>query len=82
MSAFDDIIMDDDYVAEALSRMKPLDKIAAAWQIKWLQTAHKHQIEPLGDFGIWLMLAGRGAGKTRAAAETLGQWAWENPNTR
>jgi len=28
------------------------------------------------------MLAGRGAGKTRAAAETLAEWAWEQPNTR
>jgi predicted phage terminase large subunit-like protein len=28
------------------------------------------------------MLAGRGAGKTRAAAETLAAWAWEEPNTR
>ena len=28
------------------------------------------------------MLAGRGAGKTRAAAETLGWWAWDQPNTR
>lgn len=28
------------------------------------------------------MLAGRGAGKTRASAEKLGQWAWFNPGTR
>jgi predicted phage terminase large subunit-like protein len=28
------------------------------------------------------MVAGRGAGKTRAAAENLGWWAWQNPNTR
>jgi len=28
------------------------------------------------------MIAGRGAGKTRAAAENLGWWAWQNPNTR
>lgn len=31
---------------------------------------------------VWLMLAGRGAGKTRASAEKLGQWAWFNPGTR
>ena len=53
------------------------------WKMKWLQSAHDHQIEPHGDWwNIWLMLAGRGAGKTRAAAETLSQWAWMNPNTR
>jgi phage terminase large subunit-like protein len=28
------------------------------------------------------MLAGRGAGKTRTAAEQLGWWAWEYPKTR
>jgi predicted phage terminase large subunit-like protein len=28
------------------------------------------------------MLAGRGAGKTRTAAEQIGWWAWENPGTR
>jgi phage terminase large subunit-like protein len=28
------------------------------------------------------MLAGRGAGKTRAAAETIAMWAWDQPNTR
>lgn len=28
------------------------------------------------------MLAGRGAGKTRASAEKLWQWAWFNPGTR
>ena len=28
------------------------------------------------------MLAGRGAGKTRTAAEQIGWWAWKQPNTR
>jgi predicted phage terminase large subunit-like protein len=28
------------------------------------------------------MVAGRGAGKTRAAAENLSWWAWQQPNTR
>jgi len=45
--------------------------------------AHKHQLEPPGTWwNIHLMVAGRGAGKTRAAAENLGWWAWQNPNTR
>lgn len=40
---------------------------------KWLYTASKHQIPPDGDWwDIWLLLAGRGAGKTRCAAE----WTW------
>ena len=42
-----------------------------------------HQLEPPGDWwAIHLMVAGRGAGKTRAAAENLSWWAWQQPNTR
>jgi phage terminase large subunit-like protein len=35
----------------------------------WLQTARPSQLPPGGDWFIWLLLAGRGFGKTRAAAE-------------
>jgi predicted phage terminase large subunit-like protein len=70
-------------LAEEFSRLKPVEQAIIVWQMGWLQKAHDHQIEPAGDWwNYWLMLAGRGAGKTRAAAETLAQWAWEQPNTR
>jgi hypothetical protein len=49
----------------------------------WLQKAHKHQSLPPGDWwSIWLLLAGRGAGKTRLAAEQVAWWAYTEPNTR
>jgi phage terminase large subunit-like protein len=35
----------------------------------WLQTARPNQLPPAGDWFIWLLLAGRGFGKTRAAVE-------------
>jgi predicted phage terminase large subunit-like protein len=58
-------------------------RAAFEWRSKWLIKAHRHQIRPPGDWwSIWLMLAGRGAGKTRTAAEELGWWAWSQPNTR
>lgn len=62
----------------------PADRQAAfAWRAKWLSQAHDHQILPPGDWWtIWLLLAGRGAGKTRTAAEQIGWWAWESPGTR
>ena len=44
--------------------------------------AHKFQLEPMGDWAIWLMLGGRGSGKTRTSAETIGWWAWSQPGTR
>jgi len=66
------------------TKLSAIDQIVWLWQYQWLrEKAHKHQIEPSGDWwSIWLMLAGRGAGKTRASAETLASWAWNNPNTR
>lgn len=38
-------------------------------QKPWAECAHDGQIEPEGDHATWLILAGRGFGKTRAGAE-------------
>ena len=63
--------------------LDPMYKLAWAWRAKWLKKAHKHQLLPHGDWwSIFLLLAGRGAGKTRAAAEQIGWWAWKQPGTR
>jgi len=37
----------------------------------WRMSARKDQVAPEGDWLTWLMLAGRGAGKTRAGAEWI-----------
>lgn len=37
----------------------------------WPIWAHEHQLPPQGDWRVWLLLGGRGAGKTRAGAEWL-----------
>lgn len=83
MSAFD-AVLDDPSIKKEFASLRPTEQAVINWQLKWLGSqAYKHQIEPSGDWwSIWLMLAGRGAGKTRAAAETLAWWAWEQPNTR
>ena len=83
MGAVDQILMDASALVKEFTKMDVLSQVVFNWQAKWYQQAHKHQIEPPGDWwNIWLMLAGRGAGKTRAAAETLASWAWEQPKTR
>jgi predicted phage terminase large subunit-like protein len=70
-------------VQAALKALPPYKRLATAWRLTWLQKALKHQVVPPGDWwSIWLMLAGRGAGKTRTAAEQLAWWAWEYPKTR
>ena len=44
-------------------------------QDEWLLWARDKQLPPQGDWRIWLLLAGRGFGKTRAGAEWIGQLA-------
>ena len=82
MSALDIILDDEQLLEEEYKKLSPIAQVVVNWQMSWIRKAHKHQVEPYGDWSIWLMLAGRGAGKTRAAAETLASWAWDQPNTR
>lgn len=41
----------------------------------WGIWARKNQLIPPGDWSTWLVLAGRGFGKTRMGAETIRAWA-------
>lgn len=41
------------------------------WKQFW---ARPNQLEPEGDWSTWLILAGRGFGKTRTGAETIRDW--------
>ena len=41
-------------------------------QNEWLLWARDKQLPPQGEWRIWLLLAGRGFGKTRAGAEWIG----------
>lgn len=51
-------------------------------RLSWLSTARPSQLPPSGqDWDIWLFQAGRGAGKTRSAAEWLWWEAWNDPNS-
>jgi predicted phage terminase large subunit-like protein len=68
---------------ELYEKSNSIERIAFDWRLSWLSVAHVHQILPAGDWwSIWLLLAGRGAGKTRTAAEQIGWWAWTMPKTR
>ena len=55
----------------------------AAFQLrtKWLKTARDKQLAPEEDFFIWLILAGRGWGKTRTGAQDMALYALRHPNT-
>jgi phage terminase large subunit-like protein len=84
MTVAEEILEDEVYLQTEFAKLSLVEQAVINWQMKWLKVqALKHQIEPEGDWwNIWLLLAGRGAGKTRAAAETLACWAWEQPGTR
>jgi phage terminase large subunit-like protein len=49
---------------------------------RWRRWAHDGQIEPPGEWRIWLIRAGRGFGKTRAGAEWVTAIARDNPAAR
>jgi phage terminase large subunit-like protein len=40
----------------------------------WELWARPNQLEPEGDWTTWLILAGRGFGKTRTGSETINKW--------
>ena len=76
-------LLKDPEVQQQFALLKPEDQTAWAWRANWLARAHRYQVVPPGDWWtIWLMLAGRGAGKTRTAAEQIAWWAWTEPGTR
>jgi len=82
MSELADVLQDDE-TKRKYSLLNPEHRAAFDWRANWLTIAHQHQVLPAGDWWtIWLLLAGRGAGKTRTAAEQIGWWAWQQPKTR
>lgn len=58
-----------------LQRLTPEQLIALLYS--WQAQSRPNQRIPLGDWVTWLILAGRGWGKTRTGAETLKQWEAE-----
>jgi phage terminase large subunit-like protein len=49
-------------------------EVLAALKYNWDFWARPNQLEPQGDWLTWLILAGRGFGKTRVGAETIRSW--------
>lgn len=51
-------------------------------RLAWLLEARPNQRTPLGNWFVWLILAGRGFGKTRADAEDFAAYGMANPHSR
>ena len=55
-----------------LERIQAIERLpGGAHVLDWIATARKSQSWPNGDWFVWLLLGGRGSGKTRAAVEAL-----------
>ena len=79
--------MDASCLAELSTKLKTLtpDWVdILSWREEWLAGyAHDYQLPPdWVKYTIWSMLAGRGAGKTRTAAQETGWWALSEPGSR
>jgi len=66
-----------------LASMPFEELVALRARLNWLDEARAAQLvdEEDLDWNVWLLLAGRGFGKTRLAAEDTWWWAWRNPET-
>jgi phage terminase large subunit-like protein len=76
---------------EETKRAEKLSKLPAHWVNHFSRDfpslAHKHQLAPEransgADWTTWLILGGRGAGKTRAGAEWVRELALGDPHAR
>lgn len=55
------------------------DALAELMRKPWWYIGRPEQQTPEGDWGIWLILSGRGWGKTRTGSETIVDWILTNP---
>jgi phage terminase large subunit-like protein len=61
--------------------LKTAEAKAVALRTEWLDTARDKQLQPKIEHYIWLILAGRGWGKTRTGAQDIALYALRNPNS-
>ena len=72
--------LDEEARKAELSKLTPEAMAALKWH--WPFWARPNQLAPEGDWITWLLLAGRGFGKTRCGAEWVRQKAQEFPGCR
>jgi predicted phage terminase large subunit-like protein len=74
----------DDQTAAEFDAQQDSERIAQIARVDWVTKAHPYQIPPPleNDWTVWLMLAGRGAGKSHAGSHALWWWCWTHPNSR
>ena len=76
------VLAEDDLQAriDALERLRRLELAKATGRKPW--EPHPHQVAPEGSWYLWLMLAGRGAGKTDGCAAYFDRFMRQNAGAR
>lgn len=67
---------------KSLALLPKAKQAAAHYRLRWINLARRNQITPSGDWRVWLILAGRGFGKTRTGAEDVADYAMWNDGVR
>lgn len=70
------------YLQRAADRIDETARQAADAPPGWRHIARPEQLPPDGDWLTWAFVAGRGAGKTRSAAEWVHELAQQQPGVR
>lgn len=69
-------------IARLLELRRRIALVGVEVRRSWLETARPEQLPPDGDWLTWAFIAGRGAGKTRSAAEWVTDQARNHPKWR
>ncbi|ANK12193.1 terminase large subunit domain-containing protein [Erythrobacter neustonensis] len=83
--SYEYLIADHTPAGEKLRRtlVKKLDQAERnSFDYVWEYAARREQLPPPGDWRIWMIMAGRGFGKTRAGAEWVRMIAENHPDAR
>lgn len=64
---------------EAWLEQQPVDALFQIHRQPWWFIGRPEQQEPMGEWNVWLILAGRGWGKTRTGGEWLAQQVIDKP---
>ncbi|MEV5768833.1 terminase family protein [Micromonospora sp. NPDC052213] len=67
--------------AELAAYLREVSEVQGLVRYDWRRHARPEQMEP-AYYRIWMLLAGRGFGKTRTGAETVRGWAGTRPGGR
>lgn len=71
-----------EYLKQLLVEHRAYEEGGGVIRKPWRSVARPNQLPPDGDWFVWLLLAGRGFGKTRAAAEWVAEKARKFPGAR